>query len=190
MADWRELPHLLGPRLQETEERLGAILMRFDNELYLRVEAGGRSLVPFIELRFALLVNAGGAVVTPPMAEAAHHLTGGLGYRFTSVVGSPVPMPPKVRGSPEDEAGLEAVKARLRVKRGTMYLSTAVHPERLEPGAPTWNARAEFTIEGERQGWSKPPDYPALDQRILGVLDDLKQLFLDSVARSTPPRIG
>jgi hypothetical protein len=59
MVGWRELPQLLGPRVQETDVRLGSILVRFDNDLYMRVEVfrGGD-----LELRFALFEGSAGTV--------------------------------------------------------------------------------------------------------------------------------
>jgi len=185
MTGWRDLPQLLTPRIQEAGKRRGAVLMRFDNGLYLRVEAITQPLQGvMLYLRFALLQSIDGRVTALPLEDAARHITGGRGYRFTEVVGQRVGNKGTTPGAID---GLEHVKSRLSAKSGMLFLAAAVRPERLELGAPAWNARAEFTIRGEFEGLLRPPDVSGIAQRILETLDEIKQFLVDCTAQSPAP---
>ncbi len=155
--------------------------MRFDNGLYLRVEGSGTGLSQFAELRYALFGTADGAPLTLPMADAARHIRGGFGYRLTTVVGVPL-VPRKRAGSPQDAAALDAMKMKLGVKRGRLFLSAATHPDRLGPGAPVFHARAEFQVDAPHLGQSV--DYSAAAQRIAASLDDMKDFLASAMERS------
>jgi hypothetical protein len=183
MMDWRRLPELLGPRIQETDRRLSSILMRFDNDLYLRVQVfrGG-----VLNLWFALFEASDGTVLRLPMAEAASRFVGGRGYQKTAVVGNPR----LAKGNMEAaRLALEQVKSQLGAKSGWMWLSAAVRPSEVEEGAPAWKAGAEFTVVPEPRGLFRPPDFSRAARRIIETLDDLRQLFLDSIAQSPAPGI-
>lgn len=184
MASWQELPLLIGPRVQEQDQRLGALTMRFDNGLYLRVEGSGAGLMQFAQLRFAVFGAGDGTILTPPLDDAVHHIQGGRGYKFTAVVGLPL-VPRKRAGTPEDAAALEAMKVRLGVKHGTLFLSAAVHPDRLEPGAPAWHARAEFDLTAAHLAQSV--DYAAAAPRIAETIDDMKEMLVNAISRSRSP---
>ncbi len=181
MAAALDLPTLIGPRVQEVDRKLGALTMRLDNGLYLRVEGSGTGLSQFAELRFAVFGAADGSILTLPMEEALHHIRGGLGYTFTAVVGLPL-VPRKKAGTPQDAAGLEVMKAKLGVKRGRLFLSAATHPDRLAPGAPMWHARAEFQLSAPHLGRSV--DYAAAAPRIAEALDEMRDLLVGAMERS------
>jgi hypothetical protein len=168
--------------VQETDVKFGSILVRFDNDLYMRVEVfrGGD-----LELRFALFEGSSGMVLRLPMAEAARHVAGVRGYRFTEIEGNPL----LARMSTEQaHIGLEQIKTKLVAKSARMYLSAAIQPDRVEAGVPAWNARAEFTVGDERHGFQLP-DYSGIARNINETLDVLRQFLLDSVTQSPAPGI-
>jgi hypothetical protein len=176
------LAELLAPRVQERKDKFSAILLRFENDLYLGIEGSGSHLLrSFVVLRFALFKGIDGAVMTLPMTEAVRHISGLRGYRSVTNVGL---LKSRTKRNPMAATRLEELKSMLGVKSGWMDISAAIRPEQLHAGAPMWSARAEFIVEGERHRFWQKEDHSGFARKILGSLDDIRRLLLDSIAPS------
>jgi hypothetical protein len=183
MPGWRDLPQLLGPRLQEAHKRTRRFDLWLDNDIYLCILVFQHGM---LSLRFTLFEAPDGTVLRLPMAEAARQAVGGGGYRQTVVVGNPRLM----KGNMEQaRIGLEQVKSELAAKDGVMYLYAAVRPDGLEAGTPGWKASAQFEVVGDFLGPFRPWDYSGVARNILDSIDDVKRFLLDSIAQAPTPAL-
>ncbi len=182
MRTWKDLPDLMGPRVLESDRGLASTFVRFDNGIFLRMEPLPHT--PDLLLRFALLQAANGTALSPPLAEAGRHLRGGLGYRFTKVVGLPIG---DKDGTLEDADRLNDMRLLLAATSARLYVAASAHPERLQANDPMWNARAEFTVVGEQRGWTEPLDFTAVAPRVSASIDKVLGFLSDAIAGSRAP---
>jgi hypothetical protein len=185
VVGWRELPQLLGPKLQEAEQWPFTVHMRFDNGLYLRVEPLPQTFEVY--LRSGLFEDSSHATLTLPMAKAAHHLRGVRGYETKTVLA--IRFAQKNRGgTSEDASGLEDLQVSLGANRAR--LRVAMRRRSMTADTPTWKAFGDFTIVGDFQGPMHSPDYSDVARRIVGTIDALQQFLEKAIVRSLFPSTG
>lgn len=183
MPSWKDLPQLMASRVVEADCGIASALFRFDNGIFLWIEPLIGS--PDLLLRFELLQAADGTPLSPPLAEAARPLQGGLAYRVTKAV----TLPSGDRGAtPEGVDGLNGLRLALAATSGRLYVATAKRPEKLPPRAPRWNARAEFMVVGEQRGWTEPLDFSETAPRILAAIDAVHAFLSESIESSRRSR--